>query len=574
MLHLINRKRYLLLLILFLIFLFAGLMVVKIKRPHLFHLTIIKNELQKRDNEKVLGVYYKEKPVLFDTLNSFTHLVLTLNNNDSFHFNDALLRKVPNNHNILLTIEFWGDKYQYNSTNDPVEEIMNGLYDKKLRQIEQSLIAIDKNIFVRINPEMEVPVKKYPWQNNALYISAYRYLVLKLKSENPKLKFVWGPSGFMGAEELYPGNDVVDAISITLKSEVESLFKRYPSYPDLANEIHKKLHRMRFFNKPVILLGTEKVNDSQMVYNLVNAEIDSIARYRSIAYNDSLWMNSDTVKQSRKFIFGMHDPNQLLTSDPAVSLEHIFVDFGQVQSGELNRLLNEVFSRNHDAILTVEPWRDLSGIPDSNVLQNIVIGKYDSIIQRVFADVSNTKHNVYLRFAHEMEIPITRYAWQSKDPIDYIRAFRYFMTFVKRFPSNVKRIWGPAGDRASLDFYPGDDVVDYVSIAIYGLPDKNITDHNKQESFSDIFNEKKWRLRQINKPLFITEFGVKGPEDFQTKWLEAAAKTLNENPQVIGINYFNMSDTPGAWGDIKEPDWSITPNSLHRFMEVLERDDK
>lgn len=571
MLHLLNRKRYLPLFLIVTLMLGASLIVLKIKRPVYFQYTVIKNELQKRYNEKVLGVYSWEKPAMFDTIKSFTHLVLTLNNDNSFHINDALLRKIPVNQNILLTIEFWGDKYLHNFQTDPLEEIIHGRYDKKIQQIEQVLTGIDHNIYIRINPEMEVPVNKYPWQNSGLYIKSYRYLVLKLKNKNAKLKFVWGPSGFMGAEGLYPGNDVVDVVSITLKSDIESLYTHYPNYPDLKNEIHRKLHRLRFFNKPIFLLGTEKVNDTKMVYNLVNTEIDSIAKYRSIAYNDSLWVNSDTIKQHRKFIFGLHDPNHLLTSEPTVSLEHIFVDFGQVQSGELNRLLNDVFSRNHDVILTVEPWRDLSGIPDSNVLNNIIIGKYDSVIQRVFTDVCNAKHTVYLRFAHEMEIPITRYTWQSQDPITYIKAFRYFMKFVRPFPSNVKRIWGPAGDRGSLDFYPGDDVVDYISIAIYGLPDKNITDPEKQLSFETILNYKVWRLKQINKPLFITEFGVKGPEDYQTKWLEGAAKTLHKNPQVIGINYFNMSDTPGAWGKIKPPDWSITPYSLHRFMEVLER---
>ena len=177
---------------------------------------------------------------------------------------------------------------------------------------------------------------------------------------------------------------------------------------------------------------------------------------------------------------------------------------------------------------------------------------------------------MYLRYSHEMEIPITRYPWQSKDPITYIKSFRYFMNFKTPLPSNIKRIWGPAGDRGSLEWWPGNDVVDYISIAIYGLPDKNITDPKKQESFKTIFNRKTWRLRFVDKPIFITEFGVKGPEELQTKWLEDAAKVIVANPQVMGINYFNMTDTPKAWGEIKPPDWSITKKSFQNFIEALE----
>jgi beta-mannanase len=111
--------------------------------------------------------------------------------------------------------------------------------------------------------------------------------------------------------------------------------------------------------------------------------------------------------------------------------------------------------------------------------------------------------------------------------------------------------------------------VDFVSVAIYGLPDKNITDPKKQESFSTIFYRKYWRVRLLNKPIFITEFGVKGPEEYQTNWLEAAAVVIRENQQIVGINYFNMSDTPKAWGEIKPPDWSITKKSFYAFIDKL-----
>ena len=87
---------------------------------------------------------------------------------------------------------------------------------------------------------------------------------------------------------------------------------------------------------------------------------------------------------------------------------------------------------------------------------------------------------------NEMEIPITRYPWQSQNPVDYIHSFRYFMAFKNPFPANIKRVWGPAGDRGSIEWYPGNDVVDYMSIAIYGLPDKNITDPEKKRKITKI----------------------------------------------------------------------------------------
>ena len=72
-----------------------------------------------------------------------------------------------------------------------------------------------------------------------------------------------------------------------------------------------------------------------------------------------------------------------------------------------------------------------------------------------------------------------------------------------------------------------------------------------------------------DKPIFITEFGVKGPEAYQKKWLEEAAATINKYPEIIGVSYFNAADSPKAWGDAEIPDWSITAATLKSFAGLL-----
>lgn len=76
-------------------------------------------------------------------------------------------------------------------------------------------------------------------------------------------------------------------------------------------------------------------------------------------------------------------------------------------------------------------------------------------------------------------------------------------------------------------------------------------------------------MRFVDKPVFITEFGVKGPEDFQRVWLEEAANTINQYPQVMGACYFNEPDVPKAWGEIKVPDWSISHATFEHFTDAL-----
>ncbi|MFB6341519.1 hypothetical protein ACE1ET_07340 [Saccharicrinis sp. FJH62] len=537
---------------------------------------IVSNKLLARENEEVSGIFYKKNAKGYDRSLKFNHLVLQVNNNSSFRINKNILNAAHEKNNILLTVEFWGNLFynKYSIKNEPLKEIIDGSLDAKLQKIYNTLLDSDREIFVRINPEMELWVYNTPWENRDNYIEAYRHVVSFWQKKNPNLKFIWGPAGFNGCERYYPGDDVVDLISITLQSEAEKMYTRYPAYGSLENEIHRKLHRLRFFNKPVMIITSDKMFDKTEVANAVNDEIDSIAKYQDIAYDETLWNNAQLSIPNEEFQIGVYDPRKLLLTDSSITTEHLFLDFGHLQSRDSKTYLDDVFSRNHDVILTFEPWIDYGRITDPNVLANIVDGKYDTLIHLLYNDISNSNHTVYLRFAHEMEIPITRYAWQSKDPIIYIKAFRYFMQFPNPFPLNVKKVWGPAGDRGAPDYYPGDDVVDYVSFAAYGLPDKNITDFNKQIMFSTIFEDKIINYRYMNKPVFITEFGVKGPNEYKLKWMEDAAITLNKNPQVVGVNYFNMSDTPGAWGDIKEPDWSIDTSILHRFLEVLKKDNQ
>jgi beta-mannanase len=173
-------------------------------------------------------------------------------------------------------------------------------------------------------------------------------------------------------------------------------------------------------------------------------------------------------------------------------------------------------------IVTFEPWRDVQQEKDSLLFVNILAGRYDAQLNQLRAIISSLPRTVYLRWTHEMEIPVDRYPWQQQDPALYIRAYRYIAQRVKA--PNVKLVWGPAGDRGCMEWWPGSDVVDYVSIAIYGLPDKNITDHTKQHSFGHIFKTKYHRLRFTHKPVFITEFGVRGPENYKREWLDEAAR--------------------------------------------------
>lgn len=484
---------------------------------------------------------------------------------------ERLLGEIISKHpHLLLTVETWSGTP--GGSDNVLRDMLAGNYDEKIKSLGDQLSRSGHEVFVRWNPEMEVPVHRYPWQYQSpeIYIHAFNYFAAHLKKRAPNVRIVWAPAGYPGDSEYWPGSEQVDAISITFDSPSElAMGTDTLNHLSTLEVLKRKLHRMRFMDKPVLILSANPAINHTAMMDMVREAAHHIKVYGSTVYSERNYHTDTQLPDRHHLMIGVFDPRHQLIAEPEIRVEHVFTDWGEIQRGDFLKKFNEVMHRQHDIIVTMEPWKDTSGRADTAVLRNTINGKYDREIAQLYDILSDGKQQVYLRWAHEMEIPIHRYAWQSQDPVEYINSYRYFVNFNAKKAGNIRYVWGPAGDRGSADWYPGDDVVDYISIAIYGLPDKNITDPNQQESFKDIFRRKNYRMRFINKPLFITEFGVKGTSDFQDKWLADAAQTILKNRHIFGVCYFNLYDNPKAWGDIKAPDWSISKRSLKKFTDLI-----
>ncbi|MDR6808222.1 beta-mannanase [Dyadobacter sp. BE34] len=520
----------------------------------------------------VLNAAFAEQPVgyinradsLGVTMRGLQHISIQLYPNTADTALAAVLKDLAADKDLLLTVVA--------EQKAALRMVRDGDFDDALRSL-CSLLPDKKRIYLRWDPDMEVPVQRHSWQyqSPADYVKAFRHMAEICRNAKPTLQIMWSPAGYPGTEEYWPGDDVVDAVGISVNGQSELSANAFPADPDQRTALRRKLIRTRFMNKPVWVFAS----GSDSLVNALRVDLreavkgikqDSGFLFQHYAMNEPAGRAANTIP-----LLGVYDPRQALTASKDVQVEHLFVDLGNIQTGGFARDFEAVVRRGHEVIVSVEPWRDGKVRKDSSVLENTILGVYDEEFKSLFNTISKTNLAVYVRFAHEMEIPIHRYAWQSQDPALYIRAFRHFMELGKGI-KNVKKVWGPAGDRGSMEWYPGGDVVDLVSIAIYGLPDKNITDPTKQESFETIFNRKAWRVRPTSKPIFITEFGVKGPEDFQSEWLEKAAAVLTDHKEVVGVCYFNLADNPKVWGDIEAPDWGISPSTFNHFVEALDSD--
>lgn len=523
---------------------------------------------EKRTTEPVLAILDWNTKDL--TINSDSFQYFNFRISDSGYEIPDGIKQMDPARPAFVTVDMWNNFVVEN----PLESIVKGDYDKKIIEMCKLFSKERSTIFIRWNPEMEVPAKIYPWQNQSpvLYNEAFRYFSILCKKLLPGAKIVWSTAGYPGVLEYYPGDEVIDYVSVTLQSKSEKSTKAFPEYKSVSEEVERKIHRMRFISKPVLVLGESKPADNDSVYTGINAAARYISNHSETIYQTAVLNTESSVeKRESDLKIGVYDPKEQLNKLKEVSTEHIFPNWKDLQDGSFEKQFSAIIARNHDVIVTMEPWREVNAKPDSNLLESVVNGRYDDLLNKLFSTISKVDRTVYLRWIHEMEIPVTRYPWQSQPPVNYIKAFRHFASFRKPENTNIKLVWGPAGDRGLQDFWPGGDVVDFISMAIYGLPDKNITDHRKQESFYSIYDRKTYRMRLFDKPIFVTEFGIKGPEDYQLEWLLAASKTINSNPRIKGVSYFNMVDTPKAWGDIEAPDWSISKETFITFVKSLNR---
>jgi beta-mannanase len=539
-----------------------------------FYKNVSKQSAELINDAPLLAMFNHNDSATVNDFKNSNHILVRLTTGDKSIIDE--IKKVWKPGLVILTVETWPGVAEKFQKENILTIVAKGSIDEKLKELSLFISKQNQPTLVRFNPDMEVYVNVFPWQkeSSTMYANAFNHFAEIIKQNAPAAKLVWSPAGYPGAEEYWPGTKWVDMVSVTLKGKSELMTDNYPEPKDQQELIFRKLHRMRFFDKPVLVFGSAKLGKADFQQQAFDAAVNYIQQNKDIEYIDinaaDKTISPANLRKDSTLITGVFDPSHSLVDSVSLSTEHLFVNIMALKSGEFKKKFDSIMTRNRNAIVTMEPWKDENLKKDPQLVENILKGSYNNLFDQLYAVIGATGKTIYLRWLHEMEIPITRYPWQSQNPIGYIKAYRYFVNYIRnKKPQHIYFVWGPAGDRGSMEFWPGSDVVDYTSIAIYGLPDKNITDHNQQESFNKIFKRKYNRIWFAHKPLFITEFGVKGPASYKAEWLSAAATTIEENKEITGVSYFNDTDNPKAWGNIEAPDWSVSPSAYKAFLKQL-----
>lgn len=260
---------------------------------------------------------------------------------------------------------------------------------------------------------------------------------------------------------------------------------------------------------------------------------------------------------TNRLLLGAYDPHGALNPRDSIDLEEVFVQWKPSIHAELADDLAQIISRKRVPVVTVEPYPwGINGLGQSTLLADITAGRYDSAIEGISTAVADSGSVMYIRFAQEMDASF--YPWAGQ-PGAYVAAYRHFVAVTRQHTTNVRWIWSPIGTPDIESYYPGSDVVDYLSGTILSATDWNPSAAPAQ--FKG-FVTGTWLADlsvRFGKPMILCEVGASMPEPAKTEWI----KTIVDDgpyPGVAGLVYFNDQEPvhPGQSAGIARPDWRLT----------------
>ena len=231
----------------------------------------------------------------------------------------------------------------------------------------------------------------------------------------------------------------------------------------------------------------------------------------------------------------------------------IFVDWENYPDpGVINDILNE----SCRPIVTWEPWTAYSKRPTD--IDNILEGGYDDYIRDFARKVDAFPGKILLRFAHEMNGDWYPWSGARIGAEKYKEMYRYVKDIFDDervdtagwvFSINWEDV-PPIAANDMMNYYPGDDYVDYVGIDGYNWG--TTQPWSRWMSFYEIFGGIYRRVvNEIGKPVIITEFSSASEGGDKAEWIREAMDQIKRWDMVKGFVLFNV---------LKETDWTFPAN--------------
>jgi Glycosyl hydrolase family 26 len=166
----------------------------------------------------------------------------------------------------------------------------------------------------------------------------------------------------------------------------------------------------------------------------------------------------------------------------------------------------------------------------------IASGKYDSYIRKEALAMKAVGKRILLEWRSEMNRPGLQA--QVHSPADFIAAWDHIRSiFAAEQVNNVIWVWCPSAYNfadGGAAYYPGDSQVDWICADVYPGP-------GPYRSFAAVAQPFLNWASHRPKPILIGEYGV--PQTYgpvhRAQWLMGAARTVQADPQIKALSYFD-----------------------------------
>ncbi|MCA6075546.1 glycosyltransferase family 2 protein [Fulvivirga sedimenti] len=224
-----------------------------------------------------------------------------------------------------------------------------------------------------------------------------------------------------------------------------------------------------------------------------------------------------------------------------------------------------IYNTGRIPMVTWEPWisdskEDLHSI---SVFSLINQGEFDEYLTESAKYFAALERPVLIRFAHEVDNPF--YPWSeegSVSPQNFKNAFRRVVSvFRNQGARNVTWVYNPWKASALDQYYPGDDVVDWIGVT---LLDYGPHLQNRSYSFNELYAPFHERLIAYpGKHVILAEMGTLSED--RSKWLSNAFSSIYERyPEISALIFFQSDkdqNIPPGVSDVEFLNWSINNTS-------------
>ncbi len=278
----------------------------------------------------------------------------------------------------------------------------------------------------------------------------------------------------------------------------------------------------------------------------------------------------ETTTTARSLLLGKYEPADgkilLIIGQDEAAHDQYITDIGapgglmfytSVQRMELIKIPGDNQGGTFDFPLSFADYPDLAiqiGLYMKNALDGVVVGTYNSNIDKLGDWIKASQRPVFLRIGYEFDYPDNDY-----DPVKYITAFRFIVDRLRaQGVTNAAYVWHSyASDNstAASAWYPGDSYVDWIGISFFATAN------------SERMNDIAAIAAQHNKPLMIAEaapygIGTLSGQSSWDNWFKPFFDFVSAK-KVKAISYINWDweTIPmfrgGGWGNCRIQDNAV-----------------